>query len=234
MSRVSVKDYLRRAEIVYKTAAAEVVKSFEKVTELKKEREDVNKSLLLTPQGKAQKRMELDGQIKAVENHMAELRADANKRAGEIRAEMERVFFGFYGVDPQAVDMQTVTLINAGVVSDRELLAMAKTASPTMRRLIGKALSESKNEDMARQGRYMLVTCNPHTDAMNALMGIGDYACGGAPMSGASGAAVFLSKWDELTRETFDKAPKVEMVSKRWAPGGVVFATPDNPVEDDD
>ena len=165
---------------------------------------------------------------------MAELRTDANKRAGEIRAEMEDMFFGFYHVDPQAVDMQTVTLINAGVVSDRELLAMAKKANPTMRRLIAKALSESKNEDMARQGRYMLVSSNPHTDAMDALMGIGDYAVGGAPMSGASGAAAFLAKWDELTRETFDKAPQVERVFRHQAPGAVLFATPDNPIDDDD
>jgi len=209
MSRVKVVDYLREAETVYKKAAAEVVKDFEKVTKLKKEQEDVSKSMLLTPQGKDQRRAELATQIKNVERHMAELRADANKRAGEIRAEMADAFFGFYHVDPQAVDMQTVTLINAGVISDRELLAMAKKANPTMRRLLAKALSESENEDMARQGRAMMITSNPHIDAMNALMSVGDYAVGGARMSGASGAAAFLAKWDELTGPVFASAPKV-------------------------
>lgn len=214
--RVSVTDYLRQAETVYKKAAAEVVKDFEKVTQLKKAQEDASKSVLLTPQGKAQRRAELATEIAGVERHMAELRADANKQAGEIRAKMEDTFFGFFHVDPQAVDMQTVTLINAGVVSDRELLAMAKKANPTMRRLLAKALAESKNEDMARQGRAMMMTSNPHIDAMNALMSVGDYAVGGARMSGASGAEAFLAKWDELTGPVFASAPKVSCDGGRY------------------
>ena len=235
MSRESVKDFMRRAEAVYKAASVEVVKDYEKVLELQKAQADVNRSMLLTPQGKDEKRRELAGQIKDLEKHMAELRADANKRAGEIRDDMEKTFFAFYHVAAADVDMQMVTLINSGVVSDKELAAMAKTANPTMRRLIAKKLSESEDAETARQGRSMLISSNPHMEAMRGIMGIGDYTVGGAPMTGASGAKAFFDRWDELTAPIYDNAPNVERVYRAAkAPGSVLFSTPDNPIPRDD
>ena len=59
--------------------------------------------------------------------------------------------------------------------------------------------------------------------AADELIGVGDYACGGAPLSGARGAKTFLKRLDELTDPIIESAPRVAVVSDYRRPGVFEF-----------
>lgn len=209
MAKFTLKEYMRQIESAYKTAAAKIIEINETLEALTRERVEINGSRLLTAEGKRVKLAELNEKIREAKEQIDDLRSEAANKALEIRQKVENDFFGLYHVNPADVDPQMMTVINSGIASDAELLKMAETAKPTMRRLIGQKLSESKNDKNAAMGRVMvLAVADPHLDAIDGLRGIGNYATGGG-VSGPAGAREFLERWDELTGPIFAAAPNV-------------------------
>ena len=89
--------------------------------------------------------------------------------------------------------MAALALINAGVLTDNELMRLAeKLNNATMRRIIGRALETSKEGRFITEGRRMQETYEPHLQAIDELISYGDYACGGARLSGPEGAKSFV------------------------------------------
>ena len=216
----SVKDYLRDIESVYKTAAQAIADDYEALTKLREDRHAVPMSKELTRKGQEKKINEIDEQIKVIDADMYALRQDANKRAAEIRQNIDKMFYNYFHANAGDVDMQMMTLINSGVLSDTELLRMSENANTTMKRLIGRALENSKEGLYVAEGRQMqAMTTNPHLRAADGLIGIGDYACGGARLSGASAAKMFLAKWEETVEPVINSAPNVVYNSDALKPG---------------
>ena len=110
--------------------------------------------------------------------------------------------------------MAALALINAGVLTDNELMRLAeKLNNATMRRIIGRALETSKEGRFITEGRRMQETYEPHLQAIDELISYGDYACGGARLSGPEGAKSFVEKWDEATSPIFSKLLSIQ---KAW------------------
>lgn len=210
MFKFTVKGYMRQVESAYKEAAAKIAEEHDKLTALEREKYETNVSRLLTAQGKAEKLNEINGKIQSVKDSMAALRNEAESKAMTIRKTVEDEFFDFYHVNPADVDSNMLTIINSGIATKAELLKLAETANPTMRRLIGQKLAEDKDDaKTAAVGRALLLASDdPHLRAVDELRGIGGYACGGG-MSGTAGARAFLDRWDEMAAPVFDSAPKV-------------------------
>lgn len=216
----SVKDYMREIENIYKEAAQTVAEDYDALTGLREERDSVVKSKLLTRQGKEKKLAEIDNKIRVLDADMYALRQNARNQAAGIRETVERVFYDYYNANAGDVDMQTMTLINSGVLTDSELMRMSETANTTMKRLIGRALENSKEGRFVVEGRRMQErTTNPHLRAVDGLIGIGDYACGGGRMSGASASKTYIARWDELTEPLFNSAPDVSWEMDGLKPG---------------
>lgn len=221
----SVKDYMREVEKIYKTAAEAVAADNAKMRELQDQRKAVWASRELTRQGQEKASAKIDDQIRELKATMYARRTEANSKAQQIRKSAENAFFGYFHANPSDVDLQTMKLIESGVLSDAELLHMAETANTTMKRIIGRALENSPSKMYVNEGRQMqLTTNNPHLRAIDALIGVGDYACGGAPMSGTDSASAFLKRWDELTGPVYESAPNVSWEMDALKPGAVSYS----------
>lgn len=212
MAKYTIKGYMRQVESAYKEAAAKIAKEHVKLEALEREKYETNNSRLLTAQGKADKLNEINGKIRAVKDNMAALKTEAESKAMTIRKTVENEFFDFYHVNPADVDSNMLTILNSGIATTAELMKLAETANPTMRRLIGQKLSEDKNDATGKTARFglalMIASDDPHLRAIDELRGIGKYATGGG-MSGTAGAQMFLDRWDEMAGPVFASAPKV-------------------------
>lgn len=228
MAKFTVKGYMRQVEDAYKRAAAGVAEEHDKLTALEREKYEVQTSRMLTAQGKNEKLSEINGKIRAVKDNMAALRNEAESKAQAIRNTVENQFFGYYHVNPVDVDSNMLTIINSGIASNRELMKLAETANPTMRRLIGQKLAENKTDAKAAMvGRELMTTSSdPHLRAIDALRDIGKFAVGGG-MSGTAGSRTFLNRWDELAGPVFASAPKVGW-SDATVDGGKTFFESDD------
>ncbi len=216
----SIKEYLREIESIYKSSAQAVADDYEALVKLRGERAAVLGSKELTRQGIEKKVNEINEKIKVIEADMYALRKDANARAMVIRQNVDKTFYNYFHANAGDVDMQMMTLINSGVLSDNELMHMAENANTTMKRLIGRALENSKEGLYVAEGRKMQeVSNNAHLRAVDGLIGIGDYACGGGRLSGASGAKTYLAKWNEMIEPIIDSAPNVTYNSDALKPG---------------
>ena len=221
----SVKDYLREIEGIYKTASEAVTADNAKLRELQDQRKAVWTSSELTRQGQEKAAEKIDEQIRKLQEAMSARRADANSKAQQIRRSAENAFFGYFHATPSDVDLQAMKLIESGVLSDSEMLHMAETANVTMRRIIGRALENSPSQRYVDEGRHMqIMTDDPHLRAIDAMISVGDYACGGARLSGTDGAGEFLKRWDELTGPVYESAPPVSWEMDVLRPGAVSFS----------
>ena len=220
----SVKDYLREIETIYKTTAAKVAEDYDEQTKLKEEINRVRASKEYTASGKSKRIDEINEKIKSLSADMYALRTNANNKAKEIRKNLDKEFFKYFHANAGDVDMQMVALINAGVLSDTELLRYSENANVTMKRLIGRALEESKEGKYVNEGRQLrAISTEPHLRAADGVIGIGEYACGGARLSGASGAKTYLKRWDELVSPIINSAPNVSWNMDILKPGEITF-----------
>ena len=228
----SVKDYLREIEQVFKTEAEAVAKNNAKLKELQDQRRAIWASSDLTRQGQEKASAAIDASIRELKAAMSASRTEANDKAQKIRKSAEKAFFNYFHANPADVDLQMMKLIESGVLSDSELLHMSETANATMRRIIGRALENSPSKMYVNEGRRMRDMSNdPHLRAIDALIGVGDYACGGAPMSGTDAANAILNRWDELTGPVFESAPAVSWVSDPLKPGIFSYSVGDETSE---
>jgi hypothetical protein len=210
MAKFTIKGYMRQVESAYKEAAAKIAKKHVELEALEREKFETQNSRMLTAQGKSEKVDEINNKIRAVKDNMAALKTEAESKAMTIRKTVENEFFDFYHVNPADVDSNMLTIINSGIATKAELMKLAETANPTMRRLIGQKLADDKDDPKTAQfGRALMMASNdPHLKAIDELRGIGKYATGGG-MSGTARAQAFLDRWDEMAGPVFASAPKV-------------------------
>lgn len=126
-----------------------------------------------SPSGYKQRVQALEDEKRGIGEQIRQIPQDYAKSAAAIRLECERAFHRKYGMSPERLDANAVTLINSGVMSDDDLLRMLDDyqGNATMQRLIGAKLSESQNEMISSRGKAAVeaTTHTPHLDILDSL-----------------------------------------------------------------
>lgn len=127
-----------------------------------------------SPSGFKQRAEALEAEKAAIAEQIRQIPQCYSKSAAAIRLECERAFHGKYGMSPERLDANAVTLINSGVMSDSDLMRMLDDyqGNSTMRRIIGAKMSESQNEMISAQGKATVeaTTHTPHLDIIDSLI----------------------------------------------------------------
>ena len=220
---MKVKDYLRKVKSVYWEKSAEVETQYNELKKLNAERNQVLTSRDFTPEGRHKRIAAIDAKISALKASLAALRVEANEEAGKIRQDAEKAFYRFYNASPDDVDLKMTELIRSGVLSDAELIHYGEKANSTMRRLIGKELS-TRESQKAREAAstFQRLTTNPHLQAIDSIMEIGDYAVGGARLGGLDTVSSIRERFDYLVDPVIDNV--LDVKSEHYADGTQSFS----------
>lgn len=218
-----VKDYLRKVKSVYWEKSGEVEKQYNELKKLNAERHQVMTSREFTPEGRQKRLAAIDAKRDALKASLAALRVEANNEAGKIRLDAEKTFYRYYNASPDDVDLKMTELIRSGVLTDAELIHYGEKANSTMRRLIGKELSKRPTQE-ARQAAsvFQMVTKNPHLQAIDSIIEIGDYAVGGARLGGLDTVSSIRERFDGLVDPVIDTVTDVK--TKYLADGTQLFS----------
>lgn len=192
----TVKGYLRDIKRIYQESSDQVEKKYDELVKLNNEYQDVLKSRDYTHEGRQKKLAAIDVKRDALKHDLAVLRENANNAARKVRDDVERTFYGYYNASPDDVDLKMMELIRSGVLSEKELIHYGNKANSTMRRVIGKEL-ENRGSHQAGM-MFQFPSGDPHLKAVDDLIGVGDYAVGGAKLGGLSSVHGIRAKFDEL------------------------------------
>ena len=213
-----VKDYLQKVKKIYWDASGEIEKKYNEVKALDAEFQRVSASRDYSPEGRQNRLTEISNKKDELKRTLNAMREAANNEARQVRKGAESVFYNYYNAAPDDVDLKLTELIRSGVLTDAELIHYGEKANQTMKRLIGKELEKRSSRDAQQAGRALQMTSgNPHLQAIDALMEIGDYTVGGGRMSGFDGVSSFRSRYDSLVDPVISgvKDVKSEVVGDR-------------------
>lgn len=148
---------------------------YSKIDEINEKRSALEgKRSQYSPSGYKQRVQALEDEKKGIGEQIRQIPQDFAKSAAAIRLECERAFHGKYGMSPERLDANAVTLINSGVMSDSDLMRMLDDyqGNSTMRRIIGAKMSESQNEMISAKGKATVeaTTHTPHLDILDSLI----------------------------------------------------------------
>lgn len=205
--RKFIDDYLLKMANAYKSAAAMIAAKYDEYRKTKDEIAATQNSRLLTTEGKRKKVDELSAKKNQLMKDIETIRADANGAAKKIKADADMWFGKYFVPSKEDIDPQTVALLDADIMRYDELMKMAETANTTTKRLIGKAL---ERKGYKQESAALLRTVDAgHIRAMNEMMQMGDFYCGGARMSGYSICKTAATKFDEITAPIIAAAPRL-------------------------
>jgi len=127
-----------------------------------------------SPSGYKARVQALEDEKKAIGEQIRQIPADFAKSAAAIRLECEKAFHRKYGMSPERLDANAVSLINSGVMSDSDLMRMLDDyeGNATMMRLIAAKMSESQNETISARGKAIIeeTTHTPHLDILDSII----------------------------------------------------------------
>lgn len=219
----TVKGYLRELKNLYWKKSEEVEKKYSDLKAVQAEIEQVRTSRDYTPEGRSKRLAALEERRDALKKELTAIRDDANNGAMKIRDDAETEFYNYYNASPDDVDLKLTELIRSGVLTDAELIHYGNKANATMKRLIGKELEKRPSYDAQAAGRaFMLPSANPHLQAIDNIIGVGDYAVGGAPMGGYDTVSSIRARFDGLIDPVIDGIKDVK--SEYLADGRQLFS----------
>lgn len=148
MTKKSIKNYFEEAAEEYKKARAEWAPLNEKYQETIKQIAEVQKDWRMSAQGKKEAVEKLKEKKESLERQMIAINKGNQNKMKAIRKRLEDDFKGFYGIDPDQLDMKAVALLNSGVLRRSDLSQMAEKYADNvgMLRLIGKEAKKYENE----------------------------------------------------------------------------------------
>lgn len=218
-----VRDYLQKVKRIYQEKSAEVEEQYNELKKLEAEKQAVLSSRDFTPEGRSNRVSEIDTKRNALKASLAALREQANNEARKVRKDAESVFYGYYNASPEDVDLRMMELIRSGVLSDAELIHYGERSNATMKRLIGKELESRDSMDAKAAGRFFLqMSGNPHLQAIDSIMEIGDYTVGGAKMGGLDTVHAMRARYDSLVDPLISRTKDVK--SEFLADGRQLFS----------
>ena len=205
--------YLDELSTLYSDANKEICEHVEAIKDIEEQQNRLKASGNLTPKGLQERFLMYRNQIDAHRNMINDLQDATRKEAASIRARCESVFAPVYSATAESLDIPTLELLKAGVLTDGEMDALAAKFSnnATMLRVIGKYAGERDNNKM----RVLAATCDrlskakPHMELLDAMISTGEYMIGNAPLSGLNGAPGIAKRYDELIKPFYDSAEGV-------------------------
>ncbi len=209
---MTIKEHMKRVEKIYKDAAPEYIKVMKQAQTIQQQIDGVRKSGEYTQEGRQKRLDHLKGELSKYQQQMTDISGNAKQKALEIRREVDGKFYRRFHAAPDMLDANAVTLLQSGILTDNELVSLSDSFrdNATMRRIVGKYMSERENDAIRMRGQAMLHSVSdPHLTAIDTIMEIGSYCLGGAPMSGPEGAETFLNRFDEMADEAYTSAPDV-------------------------
>ena len=219
----TVKGYLRELKKLYWAKSEEVEKKYSELKSVQEEMTRVQTSRDYTPEGRSKRLATLSEKRDTLKKELNALREATNNEAMKIRENAETEFYNYYNASPDDVDLRLTELIRSGVLTDAELIHYGNKANATMRRLIGKELEGRSSYDAKQAGRaFQLVTNNPHLQAIDNIIGVGDYAVGGAKMGGFDTVSSIRARFDSLIDPVIDGVKDVK--SEYLADGRQLFS----------
>lgn len=219
----TVKGYLRELKKLYWTKSEEVEKKYNELKAVKEEMTKVQTSRDYTPEGRNKRLVALGEKRDALKRELDAIREETKNGAMKIRADAETEFYNYYNASPDDVDLRLTELIRSGVLTDAELIHYGNKANATMKRLIGKELEGRSSYDAKQAGRAFLLPSNsPHLQAIDNIIGVGDYAVGGAPMGGYDTVSSIRTRFDGLIDPVIDGVKDVK--SEYLADGRQLFS----------
>lgn len=127
-----------------------------------------------SPSGYKARVQALEDEKRGIGEQIRQVPQNHAKSAAAIRLECEKAFHRKYGMSPERLDANAVSLINSGVMSDSDLMRMLDDyeGNATMMRLIGAKMSESQNEMISAKGKATVeaTTHTPHLDIIDSLI----------------------------------------------------------------
>ncbi len=205
-----LKEYMRHVENIYKEAGAKYAKAAADAAALEQQIKAAKGDRLLTAIGRDKKIVNLKARKDEVTVELQRLKKEADEKALEVRREVASAYSSRYDARADKLDMPTVELLKSGILTDKELIAIADTfkENATMRRLCGSYLAKSEDEQVQALGHYyMQPSQNLHLQAIDEIMTIGGLVMGGS-FSGPEMAGALLDRWDEMAAPVFAAAPE--------------------------
>ncbi|MBR2894562.1 MAG: hypothetical protein IKC03_02750 [Oscillospiraceae bacterium] len=172
-----LRTFLNEIRAAYNESRVKYTEIQDQLIEKEKRFRESQSSRNLTFEGKERKkavwyeeRAQLQGQLRA-------LIADSQKKFSEVRSRAELVYRDKFGIVPENVDPNAMSLLSLGIVSDRELIEMADRYknNHTMLRVIAKyaddrAQKDRNNMEMRDLAVRINYAGNPHLDAVDSLI----------------------------------------------------------------
>ena len=200
-----IDDFLLKIVSTYKSAAGLIAAKYAEYQKVKDQIAETQQSSLLTTEGKRKRVAELSEKGNQLLRDIETIRTDATGAANKIKSDADIWFGKYYVPSKDDIDSQTVALLDADILKPDELMKMAEKANITTKRLIGKAL---ERKGYKKESSELLRSVDAaHIRAMNELMKLGDFYCGGARMSGYNICKVAATKFDEMAAPIIAAAP---------------------------
>lgn len=218
-----VRDFLRKIKKIYWDMSTEIEKKYNELKALNEEYVRVSSSNDYTSEGRQKRLTEISRKRDELKHALEAMREQANNEARKVRDDAETTFYNYYNASPDDVDLKMTELIRSGVLTDAELIHYGERANTTMKRLIGKELESRNSLDAQRAGRVLQMTSgNPHLQAIDSMMEIGDYTVGGAKMGGFDTVSAMRKRYDGLVDPLISGT--VDVKSEYLADGRQVFS----------
>lgn len=172
-------EYLNRIRDVYNKARVEYTKIMDRREDEEQRYRKLMKSGELNARGIERAKERHSETIAQINREFEALMQGTEETFSQIRTAVKFTFRDMYGLNPDKIDMNTLELLKSGIMTNDELTELAGNfeKNPTMRRMIGKYVSERSAKDPANDELRMLaakcsvVDGTPHLDAVDALIG---------------------------------------------------------------
>lgn len=172
-----LRTFLNEIRAAYNESRVKYTEIQDQLAEKEKRFRESQSSRDLTFEGKERKKAVWYEERDQLQGQLRDLIADSQRKFSEVRGRAELVYRDKFGIVPENVDPNAMSLLSLGIVSDRELIEMADRYrnNHTMLRVIAKYADDRAQKDRSNMELRELATRinyagNPHLDAMDALI----------------------------------------------------------------
>ena len=209
---MNLKEYMKKAEGVYRNYAPEYHKLLAEEKEVKEAISNLGRQYALTPRERQERENALRDRLGKIAEKKKETRAAADREAGEVAQEVKERFKDRFNALPENLDMATVELVKSGICTDKDLVNLANRfrGNVTMERYLGKAMEAREDPALQSLGRNLQrPQQEPHIKAIASILETGAYTMGGAP-GGDMVAEAMFNRLDEINAQAYQEAPDIE------------------------
>ena len=180
--RIFLTDYIEKMRTAYHQARAAFVLYGEA---LEKEKKNWQSELQRGWSDAAQRKADQEKHERTereLKSRLETVEREAKAEFTDIINEANAVFDRHFRATPEQIDDKGLALLNSGVMTAKELLALADEYAEnyTMRKLIGGKIAEmgekTRDKELEMTGKRLKLTPNTHSDALEAVQTWGNYA----------------------------------------------------------